>query len=281
MTNTYGTYLRLFSPCCLPPLLLRLLPLALQRPRVLQLFQLRLITQARSHACRGFLTQCQLTFELQPSWYPSDRSKIAYVITLLTDKARAWATAIWQKQGPDCSDFNLFSENMLRVFDQTFSGQEAARKLLNLRQGRNSVADYAISFRTLAADSGWNEPALISSFINGLSEALKDGLATVDCPHELEALISSAIRLDNRVRERQRARSPATFEAQTPSWQVTAPPTDCPEPMQVGRARLSQAERDRRRREKCCIYCGQPGHFRVSCPELLGKDHSRPAEGGL
>lgn len=32
-------------------------------------------------ACCGFLTQCSLTFELQPSSFPSDRAKIAYVIT--------------------------------------------------------------------------------------------------------------------------------------------------------------------------------------------------------
>ncbi|KAK3515956.1 hypothetical protein QTP86_020264, partial [Hemibagrus guttatus] len=35
-------------------------------------------------ACDGFLTQCSLTFDLQPSSFPSDRAKIAYVITLLS-----------------------------------------------------------------------------------------------------------------------------------------------------------------------------------------------------
>ncbi len=38
-------------------------------------------------ACRGFLTQFSLTFELQPSSFPSDRAKIAYLITLLSGKA--------------------------------------------------------------------------------------------------------------------------------------------------------------------------------------------------
>lgn len=46
-------------------------------------------------ACDGFLTQCSLTFELQPSSFPSDRAKIAYVITLLSGKALSWTRMIW------------------------------------------------------------------------------------------------------------------------------------------------------------------------------------------
>ena len=45
-------------------------------------------------ACGGFLIQCSLTFELQPSSFPSDRAKIAYIITLLSGKALSWATAV-------------------------------------------------------------------------------------------------------------------------------------------------------------------------------------------
>ena len=42
--------------------------------------------------CRGFLTQCRLTFDLQPAAYPTDHSKVAYVMTLLKGKTCAWAT---------------------------------------------------------------------------------------------------------------------------------------------------------------------------------------------
>lgn len=35
---------------------------------------------------------------------------------------------------------------------------------MSLRQGRKSVLDYAIEFRTLAADSRWNETALNDAF---------------------------------------------------------------------------------------------------------------------
>ena len=35
--------------------------------------------------CRGFLNQCALTLELQPSVFPTDQSQVAYVIMLLRD----------------------------------------------------------------------------------------------------------------------------------------------------------------------------------------------------
>ena len=38
------------------------------------------------------------------------------------------------------------------------------------------------------------------------------------------------------------------------------------EPMQLGRARLSQEERQKRRQEGRCFYCGETGHLVSSCP---------------
>ena len=35
-------------------------------------------------------------------------------------------------------------------------GKEASRQLASLRQGRRTVADYAIEFKTLADTSKWN-----------------------------------------------------------------------------------------------------------------------------
>lgn len=232
--------------------------------------------------CRDFLTQCQLTFELQPATYTNDRARIAYVITLLVDKARAWATSVWQRQGPECSDFNKFTEDMIRVFDQSVASEDAAKKLMSIQQGKTSVADYAIAFRTLSAVSGWNEPALVSAFHHGLSDPVKDGLASVDCPSSLESLIAHAIRLDNRLRERRRDAARRTPDAPPgPPWPSTPAIPETTEPMQIGRTRLSAAEKERRRRERCCLYCGKKGHFRDTCPELSGKELSRPAEGGL
>ena len=166
---------------------------------------------------------------------------------------------------------------MLRVFDQSLVGQEAAKRLLRLRQGLGSAADYAITFRTLAADSGWDEQALISVFYDGLSDALKDGLATVETPNDFETLVSLAFQLGNRLGERHRTQphTRRSADVPAPSWSSAPSSSSDPEPMHIGGTRLSQAERDRRRREGLCFYCGKAGHLRASCPDCPGNGQPR------
>ena len=58
-----------------------------------------------------------------------------------------------------------------KVFESPVSGRKVASKLLDLRQNSGSVVDYAVDFRTLAAESAWN------LFLHRLSEEEKDELS--------------------------------------------------------------------------------------------------------
>ena len=238
--------------------------------------------------CRSFLIQCSLIFELQPSSYPTERSRVAYVITLLTGKPREWATREWENGSPICSSFAQFSMELKKIFDNILPGRETAKGLLGLRQGGRRVADYAIDFRTLAADSKWNSFSLADAFYHGLSENIKDELATCEPSTDLDFLISLSTRIDNRLRARQRERSsarsswsprewrpippgthfPATTAAAVPSSYPSASPSSSqfPVPMQIGHTRLTSEERKRRISDHCCLYCGRPGHFKDTCP---------------
>ncbi|KAF7640735.1 hypothetical protein LDENG_00019090, partial [Lucifuga dentata] len=171
-----------------------------------------------SATCRSFLVNCSLLFELNPSSYSSERAKVVAVITHLTGRAREWAIAEWDQQSAMCHAFRDFSAALRRVFDHCTPGREAARGLLHLRQGKGSVADYAIKFRTLAADSGWNNHSLTDAFRHGLAEEVEDQLSPLDLPADLDSLVSLAIKIDNRLSERRREHSqrPAPFPIQ--SW---------------------------------------------------------------
>ncbi|KAL6468355.1 hypothetical protein MHYP_G00240320 [Metynnis hypsauchen] len=136
--------------------------------------------------CRGFLLQCSLVFEQQPSRFPTERSKVAYMTSLLTGRALAWATSLWERASPDTASGESFMRAMRTTFHNPRGGREAAPRLLALSQGTCSVADYAIEFRTLAAESGWNEEALMAVFQQGLNGRLKDELATRELPSTLE-----------------------------------------------------------------------------------------------
>ncbi|KAI2663459.1 Retrovirus-related Pol polyprotein [Labeo rohita] len=121
------------------------------------------------------------------------------------------------------------------------TGQEASRLLASIQQGRRSVADYSVEFRTVeAATSGWNAEALVARFLEGLNDAFKN---------ELKKL-------------RRRARMRTEPVASTP----LAPSSDESEPMQVNRLRLTAKEKQRRLLEGLCLYCAAQGHHAQSCP---------------
>ncbi|KAK3547886.1 hypothetical protein QTP70_000343 [Hemibagrus guttatus] len=68
---------------------------------------------------------------------------------------------------------------------------------MELRQGSEAAADYAIQFRTLAAQSGWNDAALWAVFRTGLNPALQTELACHMEATSLSQFVATAIRLDN------------------------------------------------------------------------------------
>lgn len=239
--------------------------------------------------CGGFLLQCSLVFSQKPMTYALDSSKVAFVMGLLQGKALDWATAMWQNKPEIHNDYSSFERELKKVFDHPVQGKEASKRLLCLNQGAHSVAEYSIEFRTLAAEAGWDDSALQTVFINGLSEQLKDELALKDESTDLDSLISTAIKLDNRLRERRRERTnraSTSSRAPVPRNQspfvAPNPPSPIPiqsslgnsveEPMQLGRAKLTPAERFRRIKSGECIYCGQLGHYLATCP-------SRPKDG--
>ncbi|KAI3360881.1 hypothetical protein L3Q82_012889, partial [Scortum barcoo] len=209
-------------------------------------------------SCSRFLFQCSIVFVQQPSSYSSDNAKIGYVVNLLRGKASDWATALWQANSPVLQSFDSFIAEMKKVFDHPVQGQEAVKRLLDLRQGSQSVAAYSVDFRILAAASGWDSLALKGIFYKGLAEKIKDKLSLRDEPDSLDSLISLAIRIDNRPRERQRERGtlmpklaqpasaspplPLSFAPSPHSPPPVALPSVSEEPMQLGRAKLSSPQ---------------------------------------
>ncbi|KAI2661080.1 Transposon Tf2-6 polyprotein [Labeo rohita] len=193
--------------------------------------------------CKGFLLQCSLFVNQQPHLYPTEEGKIAFVCSLLTGKALDWATAVWRLDRPTFPSFAAFLQQFQGVFQPSSESGEAGKEIMALRQGRRSSADYALTFRTLAAQSGWN-----------------DELACRDEDLSLDQYIDLSIRVDNVMRAR-RSSHPV------PSMQLPTAPHEAPaEPMQLGTTKLTLEERERRLRDNLCLYCGQPGHIRASCP---------------
>ncbi len=155
------------------------------------------------HLCRSFLTKCSLYIALQPSLFPTEKSKVALVITLLAGRAALWGTAVWDQKHLCCSSFNSFTEELKKVFDRAISGREAARVLAELRQGDRTVTDYSIEFRTLAAECSWNIEAQWDMFLHELADRIQDEVYSLELPPSLDGLIDLAIQVDARLRRRE------------------------------------------------------------------------------
>ncbi|RXN14598.1 Pol poly [Labeo rohita] len=191
--------------------------------------------------CRAFLMQCKVVFSLQSSTYAGDRSKVAYVISLLTGRARDWGATVWESEAGCCKHFSLFKEKMIKVFDRSVFGHEASRQLATLRQGRRSAADFAVEFRTLATTCEWNEPALMVCFLEGLSGEIKEEILARDPPSSLDQLVELAIRLYKSFELRRHARAPVP-RAQLSTVTFPVVTSSEPEPMQLGGLHISAAE---------------------------------------
>ncbi|KAL0179640.1 hypothetical protein M9458_025082, partial [Cirrhinus mrigala] len=213
-----------------------------------------------STKCKGFLLQCSLFVTQQPHLYPTDEAKIAFVCSLLSGRALEWATAVWRLDRPTFPSFATFLQRFKEVFQLSTEGGEAGEEIMTLRQGRRTAADYALSFRTLAAQSGWNDGPLKLHYRKGLHPDLQVELACRDENLSLEEYIDLSIRVDNIMR----ARKPGCLPVPVPQFSPNTEAT--PEPMQLGATKLTLEERERRLRGNLCLYCGLAGHIRTNCP---------------
>ncbi len=200
--------------------------------------------------CRSFLAKCSLYISLQPSSFPTEESKIAFIITLLSGWVALWGTTVWEQKLPCCTSFQSFSEEIRKVFDRAASGREAARFLADLRQGDWSVTDYSIEFHTLAAECRWNLEAQWDMFLHGLADYVKDEIYALELPTSLDVLVSLAIRVDARLQQKNQRASRAPAVNRLDHLPVPYCDADVgfsePEPMQMGRSRLSLEEKRRR-----------------------------------
>ena len=233
--------------------------------------------------CGSFLTSCSLLFSLQPYTFATEEARVADVISNLTGRALLWGTAEWERRTPACASFQAFSEELRKVFGLGTSGSDAARDLLSLCQGNQSVADFSIDFRTRARQSDWNAAALRDAFLHGLADYIKDELVSYLLPSTFDKLIVLTVRLDLRIQDRRRERrqntpgrlDPAPWPGSSSASGSSSPVMDNgvePEPMQVGRTKLTPEERERRRKGNLCMYCGQAGRF-ISLSLLKDRAH--------
>lgn len=87
----------------------------------------------------------------------SDQQIISMLIQCFTARAMDWAATVWKAGSLPTSSYTEFVRQIWIVFNHPEHGLTSEQQLLNLCQGETSAAQYAISFRVLAAESRWNQ----------------------------------------------------------------------------------------------------------------------------
>ena len=150
----------------------------------------------------GFLTECELVFELQPSRFGNDRTKINYMISLLRgtplEAIRPYITSTIKP-----SFLLNFDEFILRLklnYGDPDETGTARRKLKSLRQ-TTSASAYFAEFQQYIAVLQWVDgDMIVDRAIDGLKPNLKDEIARTGSNFvSLGDLMRFIIPLDNRL----------------------------------------------------------------------------------
>lgn len=117
-------------------------------------------------------------------------TKIAFIISLLTGRVLQWPETIWSQAGTVTQSLDNFIAHFREVFGKPVGDTSVCDQLYHLLQGSLSITDYAITFRTFAAASGWNECTLLTTYWQGLEPRVRLQLIAYDDSYGLERFMS-------------------------------------------------------------------------------------------
>ncbi|KAK3510418.1 hypothetical protein QTP70_005907 [Hemibagrus guttatus] len=86
--------------------------------------------------------------------YREEGTKCAFLMSLLTDRALEWASAVWDADPQIKASYDYFAGMIREVFEYPAGGKDISVRLMELRQGSEAAADYAIWFQHVSSSIG-------------------------------------------------------------------------------------------------------------------------------
>ncbi|KAE8262024.1 hypothetical protein A4X09_0g7552 [Tilletia walkeri] len=235
-----------------------------------------------TRALSDYLHDVKQHFKVDPRKYPTEELKIIFAASFLKNTARTWYQTLDDSPtGPPWSTFEEFQENL----DANFAEIDPLEHWLvkwDVLQQKSSVSVYLSEFTAVASHLDLTDQIKIHHFKRGLKDEVLNQLALLPQPSDFDGLVKLANQIDGRLFAQRRSKpsTQATSIQIKPkmSFKSTAvnipvhvkPVATGPVPMQLDasqrRGPLTEAEKQRRRDNNLCLYCGGSGHMATTCP---------------
>lgn len=231
----------------------------------------------------NFLSSCVLYMDAYPGTFKSDKSRINFIISHCRGSVlQSLRPLINRAEQPSMlHDYQEFLIYLRRHWGDPDEKGNAKRELRGLRQ-KGSASDFFLRLNQLLAvlDIPNDADLLVENTIYKLDGTLRDEIARNQDfdPKSIDELMDFIIPLDNRLREREKEKretqsSEPRNSSQTSAFRPTTTSTFNRNTQNHATAPnfrfgpISTEEKDRRRANKLCMYCGGAGHIADVCPQ--------------
>lgn len=258
---------------------------------------------------RPWIAHVRLKLAAERARFTTEQSKVAYALSYLSELAfQHYEPDILRGlEGPDAPIHFQSLDALLQHLDSTFgdkgSENSALREITTLSQGSTAASTYYTKFTNITPYLSWEGTAFRDIFYKGLRDEIKDELIKSPLPSTLEELAVRAIEIDNRFYERRQemrgtnnSGASRSFSTKSTSQGVRPRAHSAPSstkspyhtttdvsgatPMEIDatapRSRLSPQEKQRRKDNGLCLYCGHGGHFATRCPVKSSQSSFQP-----
>ena len=225
---------------------------------------------------RDFLAAVNNYIAVKENEFSDDEAKSRFIGSLLCKEALTWYRHICETNVDLLLRHNEFINEFTSNFDDPNSRRNAQEALARMKQGKFNVASYGAKFRRLASETLYNETALIVLFRRGLNDEIKDVLCqTFEDPDNLEDFIKLCTKIDQRLAERRIEKS---LSRNIPFAHFKRPNKPARNnnsetvPMEIdsmtfnNKKKITDEERQHRKKNNLCMYCGKPNHIASNCP---------------
>jgi len=250
-----------------------------------------------------FLQQCKLYVRMKPLTFAHDEARVAYVLSRLRGTPAEWGQALLEANSPLLTDYDAFLARFASLYENKERRRQLEYKLARMEQ-TGSAHTFSAEFTSLCEILGVDERTRRILFVPKLKLAVRKSLALAPTPATFSELVELAVRADDinfiteKAEKAEKSRTNPSLKPQRPPNSqnslnpqssssrpqqprnnTSPPPSNATFSLPTRRGPLPDKEKERRKREGLCGYCGETHAFK-DCPALKAKEAREAARTG-